>query len=1239
MTKTKIEEIGKNILTFFKKHKILIPIIAASLAVVVCASVFLFRGSPKKQGGQAVSSIALTEGFTDVKVTDNDSAVKAAMSVANILGIDKDECSLEILDVNNLDQNNYYRMQQYFKGIPVYGRRVSICADNDGNAVALTANTVNIEDDFSIKADKNEKKIKNALKKYFSNELDGEINELNISDDSWDNRVIYTLGKEGESHLAYYLNVSFKVSDDLYTERLIVDCKTGEVLCRPLKLYNVDEYVKSKDGKNSAMGWYEDGEYFLYNDKYKISVFDFKGKAPWRERETVESDFSQYGYSNLSSSDNKFDDNAIAMLSNTIDLADFYNDLGDGGFHRINVAINDGYQDGKNALGAGWIDDDENRIAAMFIGKVTGTNDIDVLAHEYTHCISKSIVGWADSLQSGALNEGYSDIFGELIEQKVMHWNNPDWCMKGDNIPSYRNIANPSEKGYPVQANDANNSPEDFTHAYSTVISHAAYLMWNGIDGDESKKIDSDKLAHLWYDALYLMPSDANFSQCRNVIELTARIMLQNKELTREQCECVSQAFDSAKIKTASYRASQSFKNEFDLEVVNSKKNSKVNFNLTVTKIPDDLMGEPYKVFEESYLLGNQHLSLENGRYIITVTDLSDSSKKPIKVIILVDGNNNESSSKLEIHTDFTEETAKVTGTVKDSETGDPIYAVSVEVVEKNHTVAETIGRFTDKNGIFEFSELPFGEYDVYIQHADYQTAILPLSVDSYNVVLSDPILLKPINKTDIYGEFIKTRLSQSGAVDFDKWKKCDQTEFNNLNSTGMAAVKIADLNNDSVDDLLICSIKNGCFILDAYTENNHSVVNIANIFTESDPIQYEENFSIYLKSVNDELYIYTERTLLPYGSAASNVGMEYNVYKISGDYSISNELSVIYMMHPFGGYRYVSSGKIIIDYNGYEESYSGTYGNFYDAYNYLSKQFARYGLVFSDVPEEYYDELVDDTSSYSSKNDDVFYIRWNYDDIDIKPEIYSTDFSQYINNTQSGNNQSNTQSDEKTLIAMYKPVLDKFYGYMIAGKSCYDYWEISDDIDNISVLWLEKHSTTTSINQFVPAKVGYAFSDIDSNGVPELIITSDDTSRGKGDGLIYDLYTYKNRKIIHLASSAERFRFYLMDGKILGEGSSSADESYYDVYNISDDGTALSLDFELEYNSTINSNNPYFRASYTQKWNAEDGMIYDEYSDSGFSRKFFTPISEDTYELLLNSLKPVPISIKTFEFYNNNYR
>jgi len=124
---------------------------------------------------------------------------------------------------------------------------------------------------------------------------------------------------------------------------------------------------------------------------------------------------------------------------------------------------------------------------------------LDVVAHELTHGVTSYTANMVYQDQPGALNEAFSDIFGEAAEARTT--GRADWLM-GTTLPSHiRNLSNPSsmqigttKRYYPSKMsqfygeNDSlldrlQNRDNGGVHINSTIIGHAFYLLAEGMNG------------------------------------------------------------------------------------------------------------------------------------------------------------------------------------------------------------------------------------------------------------------------------------------------------------------------------------------------------------------------------------------------------------------------------------------------------------------------------------------------------------------------------------------------------------------------------------------------------------------------------------------------------------------------------------------------------------------------------------------------------------------------------------
>jgi Zn-dependent metalloprotease len=110
---------------------------------------------------------------------------------------------------------------------------------------------------------------------------------------------------------------------------------------------------------------------------------------------------------------------------------------------------------------------------------------LDICGHEITHGITEFTSALVYSYESGAMNEGFSDIFGTAIEAFARPANN-DWLIGGDFFP-IRSMSNPNAYNDPdtYQGNfwSSDGSDNGGVHTNSGVLNHWFYLLTVGGSG------------------------------------------------------------------------------------------------------------------------------------------------------------------------------------------------------------------------------------------------------------------------------------------------------------------------------------------------------------------------------------------------------------------------------------------------------------------------------------------------------------------------------------------------------------------------------------------------------------------------------------------------------------------------------------------------------------------------------------------------------------------------------------
>lgn len=591
-----------------------------------------------------------TEGFTDVLVTDEKSAIEAVASVGDALGVKDAEKELKVTSVNQIGQDKFYRIQQYYNDIPVYGKSVVVSADDAGKVLGLTANTQNYKETKT--------EVVRDATEYIS------IAENHIKKDnvlySGSGEKVYVSQANGEIGLCYPVEVVYSYNNEVFSKIIFVSSVDLSIV-KEIELIDNNISVSGIMGNKNNFDFIQlsgekDGnEYLLKDDERKILCsYASSGDDTVTENMATTSDAefvdaytnmqTIYDYFNRVLNINSFDNNGSGILL-FISKNGFLCDQSKSSLVRT--------AETATRLGS----DEFLNYAAIIIGEPDQTfkssmaNAIDVIAHEYTHRLIDNIV----LLENGGIDEGICDVFGNLAESDNDSHVNIWQLGENTGYSKYDMSENITMSSYDVN---------DGGHNNAAIIAHSAYLMWNGIDGNENRKINSETLLNLWYNSLQFLQSDADFSQCRNAVELSARIMLKNKQLTEEQYNTVKTAFDRVGIENATFTYNETVKNKFDLSVLSGEGTENVNFKLEVIKMPEIKVGPglvnnemPKLIMEKSVLSGQQSLELEDGTYVLRITDLDEkqNNNQPINIKIIVKGDSNNTTDKVVVHTDFTD--------------------------------------------------------------------------------------------------------------------------------------------------------------------------------------------------------------------------------------------------------------------------------------------------------------------------------------------------------------------------------------------------------------------------------------------------------------------------------------------------------------------------------------------------------------------------------------------------------
>jgi bacillolysin len=409
----------------------------------------------------------------------------------------------------------HYRYKQFFKGLEVFGAQI-IQHYRNGKMTGINGRYFQIADIDAIPAITDDEAVE-----FFKYDLG---KEGLLERDEKSKLIIYPVN-DRDYRLAYEIVLEKGAG---YSMTGIIDAKTGEVL---LKYSNINY-----DELTIGLGIGYHGE------QYKLSTTSYNGFF-WLYDENKVRPVNQYTYNwNIGGyiawdSDNYWDYdgtliNVHAFLGLTYDYYYLVHKReGIDGYNLLHIEANVHYPTLPD--NACW----SSMTEQIYFGDPYYRDNqigagLDCVAHEYSHGVTQFTSALIYHLESGALNESFSDIMGTAVEHYWQPEGNgllqADWYIGEDTTPFFstgiRNLANPnlnsdSYGSYPCHLLQKINLPdtEDWdwggVHHNSTIYSHAYYLLAHGgtnpLSGITVNGIGIDKATSIFYRtwAYYLWPT------------------------------------------------------------------------------------------------------------------------------------------------------------------------------------------------------------------------------------------------------------------------------------------------------------------------------------------------------------------------------------------------------------------------------------------------------------------------------------------------------------------------------------------------------------------------------------------------------------------------------------------------------------------------------------------------------------------------------------------------------------
>ncbi|MBR4026589.1 MAG: M4 family metallopeptidase [Lachnospiraceae bacterium] len=468
--------------------------------------------------------------FSDKKVNSIEDAVDALNDIHYIMQFENPEQEFEEVyesSVNLGNQTNYYRLQQVYHSIPVYGYQLIVSTDSNGTIQALNGHYYP-EIDMEI----NPRLSMNEAKDVVIDDI-GESVEL-VSDGLY----IY-VDNQGISSLVWIIRSA--------TYTYIVSAQDGEIISGG-ELF--DGYIEGtgKDTNNNTVTFpvvQKDNKFYLADDVRNIIVHD--SALQNSEGEII---IENTNDSALWSTHPE----ALSAYSSLIKVYDYYaNILGRNG-------TDDAHKQIKLVV-RGCVDTEHTQCLNAYCSELPNITKVviyhngglekavDILAHEYTHGVCRNewlgLNGISENAR-GAINEGYADIIGDLIEEGRVH-------LLGNfsNYGTFRDAANPNvqsmqdaEERFCLEAGqhkDHNGCDKGNVHDNATLIANIGYR----IDQNWPESNHANELATLFYKSMSYLTPNSTFLDCRHAVLAASKSM----NMSDEKRNVIATAFSEVGIK------------------------------------------------------------------------------------------------------------------------------------------------------------------------------------------------------------------------------------------------------------------------------------------------------------------------------------------------------------------------------------------------------------------------------------------------------------------------------------------------------------------------------------------------------------------------------------------------------------------------------------------------------------------------------------------------------------------
>ena len=490
---------------------------------------------------------------------DEDTARDFLRSKRGLLRIsDPDkELRLSQYTTDNLDYR-HIRYNQTFKDIPIWPAELNVHLDENGNVNLMNGAFIPTPKRMVTRPVWDADDAITVAQKAVPEGNTAKANDPLL--------IIYA-PEDKSCRLAWKIELTVSIESNWL---VIVDASNGSTLMAYNQVLNNSVSGSGTDltGKNQRLNlWQEGGQYFMIDTSK--SMYDDASDPPAINETRGAIIILDMAHTETPAQGGSFNASNVTSqktnsgwLPDAVSLAYCISETSDYYLERHNRAS----IDGKNSSSIGLVRVGENfsnafwspEYNAVFFGDAKPyAGALDIVAHELTHGVTSFTCNLIYQDQSGAMNEAFSDIFGEMVETRTT--GSTDWIdgtLLNDNG---RDLKDPSSLEvmngyyYPSKMSEfyGRNHPllqqlvnQDYggVHINATILSHCFYLLAEGLDAAIGLR-DAEKIFYR-AQTIHLLRS-SQFIDARLACISSAEELFGDESV---QVQKVKEAFDTVEI-------------------------------------------------------------------------------------------------------------------------------------------------------------------------------------------------------------------------------------------------------------------------------------------------------------------------------------------------------------------------------------------------------------------------------------------------------------------------------------------------------------------------------------------------------------------------------------------------------------------------------------------------------------------------------------------------------------------